>query len=89
MSHTYNIYIARSNLVSPSSPDVHHMGQVQVRMKVHVLSGFILSIIHLPSFFLRQRAWMPLMSFFLSSGVVKSCFQPLFQGLWGDGRVRE
>ena len=59
MSRTFNIYIARSNLVSPSNSDAHHMGQVQVRMKIHALSGFVSSIIHLPlllshsSFFLR------------------------------------
>ena len=59
MPHTFSIYIAWSNLVSPSNSDTHHMGQVQVRMKIHALSGFVSSIIHLPlllshsSFFLR------------------------------------
>jgi hypothetical protein len=41
--HINNIYIASSNLVSPSSHDVHHSGQVQVGMEIHVLSGFLAS----------------------------------------------
>jgi len=49
--HINNIYIASSNLVSPSSHDVHHSGQVQVGMEIHVLSGFVSSIMHLPLFF--------------------------------------
>ena len=48
--HTFKIYIAWSNLVSPSNSDAHHVGQVQVRMrmKIYALSGFVSSIINLP-----------------------------------------
>ena len=49
--HIYNISFASSNLMSPTSLDVHHSGQVQVWMEIHVLSGFVSSILHLPLFF--------------------------------------
>ena len=66
--HTFNIYIARSNLVSLSSPDVHLMGEVQVRMKIYVYSGLYLASYTFPFFFLRQEAWKPFMLFFLFQG---------------------
>ena len=92
MLRTFNIYIARSNLVSPSNSDAHHMGQVQVRMKIHALSGFVSSIIHLPlllshsSFFFERHECHSCFSFFFRGMLF---LQPLSQGLWSDGRVRE
>ena len=65
MPHTFNIYIARSNLVSLSSSDAHLMGQVQVRMEIYVYSDFVSSIYTFPFFFLRQEAWKPFMLLFL------------------------
>ena len=89
MLRTFNIYIARSNLVSPSNSDTHHMGQVQVRMKIYVLSGFVSSIVHLPllsSFFRGMNAIHVFLSF---SGGCIAVLQPLSRGLWNDGRVHE
>ena len=70
MPHTFNIYIARSNLVSLSSLDAHLMGQVQVRMEIYVYNGFVSSIYTFPFFFFWDKR--------LES---HSCFSFFFRGV--------
>lgn len=71
MPHTFNIYIARSNLMSLSSPDAHLMGQVQVRMEIYVYNGFVSSIYTFPFFFF----------FFDKRHECPSCFSFFFRGV--------
>ena len=72
--------------MSPSNSGAHHVGQVQVRVKIYVLSGT-----HSPSFFLSLFLMgMNAIHVFLSfSGGCSTVLQPLSQGLWNDGHVHE
>ena len=86
MPHTFNIYIAISNLVSLSSPDAHLMGQVQVKMGIYVYNDFVSSIYTFP--FFETRGLKAIHAFLSFSGGCSAVLQPLSHELWDDGHVR-